>query len=93
VIAALALLLLVLAAYFSRGRGPRAGLWLVAVSVLWLVCNKPVEGPIMVTVSENHGVTGADLAGIGGVVLGLHQAWPLVVRRARLLASNRQRHR
>jgi hypothetical protein len=93
VIPALALLLLVLTAYFTRGRGPRAGLWLVAVSVLWLACNKPVEGAIVMSLSENHGVTGADLAGLAGVTLGLRQAWPLVVRRARQLAPSRGRRR
>ncbi len=90
-IAALTLVLLVLAARFTRDRGPRAGLWLVAASVLWLVCDKPMEGPVLLRVSKYHGVSGADLAGFAGVVLGVHQAWPLLVRRARGLAPRRRR--
>jgi hypothetical protein len=82
---ALALLLLILAARFTRGRGPRAGLWLVAASVLWLVLDKPMEGSTVLRMTKNHGISGADLSGIAGVALGLHQAWPLVVRRARQL--------
>jgi hypothetical protein len=93
VIAALALLLLVLSARFTRDLGPRAGLWLVAASVLWLVCDKPMEGSTVLRVSKNHGVTAADLTGFAGVALGLHQARSLVVRRARRLSPSRRGRR
>ena len=35
----------------------------------WLVVNKPMEGEVLVVVTEDHGLTTADLAGLAGVVL------------------------
>jgi len=52
------------------GRGGRwAALALGACSILWLVVNKPMEGEVLVVVTEDHGLTTADLAGLAGVVL------------------------
>ena len=34
----------------------------VAAVVAWLVANKPVEGPVLFTISRDHGLTLADLA-------------------------------
>jgi hypothetical protein len=52
--------------------GRWGGLWLLALAVLsvsWLVVNKSVEGPVLVTVSANHGLVAADLAGLAGLAL------------------------
>ena len=35
---------------------------LAAAVVAWLVANKPVEGPVLFTISRDHGLTLADLA-------------------------------
>jgi hypothetical protein len=54
---------------------------LAAVSLLWLVVNGPMEGPVLVTVTGGHGVTGADLAGFAG--LGLAAGRAFAARRLR----------
>ena len=85
-IAGLVLVALVLTAHFSRGRGPRAGYVLMAVSVLWILVDKGLgEGARLVRVTQDHGLTAADLAGLVGIGLGLRQAWPDLVRRSRRL--------
>ena len=84
-IAGLVLVALVLTAHFSRGRGPRAGYVLMAVSVLWILVDKAGEGARLVRVTQDHGLTAADLAGLVGIGLGLRQAWPDLVRRSRRL--------
>ncbi len=68
-VAAVVLVCLLLMAGLSRELGaPGAGL-LAAVSLLWLLVNTPMEGPTLLTVTHDHGVTGADLAGFAGLVL------------------------
>jgi hypothetical protein len=42
---------------------------LAAVSLLWLLVNGPMEGPVLVVLSPDHGITGADLAGCAGLAL------------------------
>jgi len=45
---------------------------LVALSVLWLVVNKDrMEGQILLTVSDHHGLTAGDLVGFAGIGLGV----------------------
>lgn len=34
---------------------------LASLSLIWLVVNRPIEGPVLVTVAINHGITLADL--------------------------------
>jgi hypothetical protein len=41
----------------------------VAVSVLWLLVNEPMEGPLLLRITATHGVHGADLAGFAGLAL------------------------
>ena len=53
-----------------------------AMSLLWLVVNAPMEGPVLVTFTPAHGVTGADLDGFVGLVLAGYRAL-LLTRRAR----------
>jgi hypothetical protein len=81
VIAGLVLVALVLTVRFTHARRPRAGYLLMLVAVLWLVVDKAMEGPTVLYVTANHGLTAADLAGLVAVLLGLHQAWPDVRQR------------
>ena len=68
-IAALALAGLVLAAGLSARFGVPGAVALAAMSVLWLLVNGPMEGPVLVRLSKGHGITGADLASIVGLGL------------------------
>lgn len=68
-LAVLAVGVLCVAALFtSLAAGP---LWvLLAMSALWLPANNHhLEGPVLLTVTRNHGITVSDLAGIGGFLL------------------------
>ena len=42
---------------------------LVVVAVLWLFVNGPVEGPVLVVLDAQHGVTTADLVSVFAVLL------------------------
>lgn len=37
---------------------------LVLAAVVWLFVNRPVEGPTLLVLSRNHGVTAADLLSV-----------------------------
>jgi hypothetical protein len=80
VVAAIVLIGLVLAAGTSRGAGLRGALALAVVSVLWLLVNGPMEGPVLVAVGPGHGLTGGDLAGLAGLGLAAVQARSLARR-------------
>jgi hypothetical protein len=73
VIAAFVLAGLVLAAGMSGRYGMAGAAALAAVSVLWLVVNGPMEGPILAVVAKGHGLTGGDLAGLAGLGLAAFQ--------------------
>jgi hypothetical protein len=82
VIAAVVLVGLVLTAGLS-GRFRMAGVVaLAAMSLLWLVVNGPMEGPILAIVAPGHGLTGGDLAGLAGLALAAYRFTAL--RRARV---------
>ena len=68
-LAAVVLVGLVLAAGLGGRYGLRGAAVLAAVSVLWLVVNGPMEGVVLLQVSEDHGITGGDLAGLAGLAL------------------------
>ncbi len=57
----------------AAGTGDRTGrpgaVVLAVVSVLWLLVNNPVEGVLLVPVTADHGLTGADVAGLAGLAL------------------------
>lgn len=68
-IAALVLVFLVLLAGVSAETGLAGAIGLALVAVLWFVVNKGVEGPTLMVVSEDRGLTGADLAGFAALLL------------------------
>jgi hypothetical protein len=80
-IAAFVLAGLVVAAGLSGRFGLSGAATLAALSLLWLVVNGPMEGPILVTFSTARGITGGDLAGVAGLVLAGVQARALKRRR------------
>jgi hypothetical protein len=69
VIPALLLATMVLLAGLSNRTGKPSAVALAVVSVLWLLTNNPMEGPILVTLSADHGITGGDLAGLAGLAV------------------------
>ena len=61
---------LLLAALRARGRQRRAAaLLLLPASAAWVLFNGPIEGPILLTLSTNHGVTVSDLLAVVGVLV------------------------
>ena len=81
-IAAVVLVGLVLTAGLSGRFGMAGVVALTATSLLWLVVNGPMEGPVLLTVTAAHGVTGADLAGLAGLALAAYRFTAL--RRSRV---------
>ena len=79
-LAAVVLVLLVAVAGLAPRRGVRWAIALAAVSVLWLAVNRPMEGPVLWRVSDSHGLTGGDLAGVAGLALA---AWRALAPRRR----------
>lgn len=68
-IAGIVLALLVLAAGVSDRTGRVGALTLMALSILWLRVNTSVEGIILIEFNQTRGFTGADLAGVAGLLL------------------------
>jgi hypothetical protein len=81
--AGLSLVLLVLVAYLAPGRGLPGGCGLVAAGILWLATNKAMEGPTIIHLTHEHGLTIADLSGLTAIALGAGQVWRCVPRRFR----------
>jgi hypothetical protein len=74
----IAVLLGAMACAIVIGRRQRLGTVLLALlSVLWLLVNKDFEGPVLLTVVEDHGLTTADLLGLAGLILAAWQFWRL----------------
>ena len=52
----------------SPAHGPRlrgaAAVVVVSVGLLWMLVNRPVEGPVLVTVARTHGLTVADIPSV-----------------------------
>jgi hypothetical protein len=64
----LASLLSMLLSAVAAGRwGARGAVALGASSMFWLAFNKPMEGPVLVAVSHNHGFVAADVVGLAGL--------------------------
>ena len=68
-VASLVLICLVLSAGLSRELGGWGPVLLAGLSVVWLVVNGSMEGVVLVSLSAEHGVTGADLTGVAGLGL------------------------
>lgn len=83
-LAAVVLAVLVLTAWLSGRFGMGGAVVLAAVSLMWLMANGPMEGPVLVRVMRGHGLTGGDLAGIVGLGLAVLQG--ARARRERLRA-------
>jgi hypothetical protein len=72
-VAAVVLAGLVLAAGLSGRFGMGGAVTLAAVSLLWLIVNGPMEGPVLLTLTRENGFTGGDLAGLVGLGLAAFQ--------------------
>ena len=68
-LAGLVLVLLVVSAGLAGWVGRPGVVALALASVLWLLVNQPVEGEVLLEVSQHHGLTSADLAGLAGLVM------------------------
>ena len=66
--------LVVLAAVSGRWGLPGAAA-LAVVSVLWLLVNGSAEGPVLWSVTANHGLTATDLAGLAGLAVAAWRAF------------------
>jgi hypothetical protein len=67
VITGLVLAALVVTAALAPRLGRPAAVLLAVVSVLWFLVNGPVEGVVLISLTEDHGLTSADLAGVAGL--------------------------
>jgi hypothetical protein len=66
------LVALILVALRARGRVRRTvGVLLLPVSAAWVAFNGRLEGPVLITFSQAHGVTVSDLLAVLGVLVGL----------------------
>jgi hypothetical protein len=83
VFAALVLAGLVLAAGLSGRYGLGGAATLAGMSLLWILVNGPMEGPVLVVITRHHGITGADLAGVVGLGLAAFQGVRAAQGRAR----------
>lgn len=65
------LVALMLVTFLTRGRARlAAALLLLPVSAAWVAFNGPIEGPVLLTLSPDHGLTVSDLLAVVGVGVG-----------------------
>ena len=63
---------LILAALRARGGRQRAAaVLLLPVAAAWVLFNGPIEGPILLTLSTDHGLTVSDLLAVVAVLVAL----------------------
>lgn len=80
---AAAICLAALLAALVAGRGRRGALLIVVLAIAWLPLNKPLEGVVLVRVTEDQGLTQADLLTGFALALAAWRWWrPGRVRRA-----------
>jgi hypothetical protein len=79
IVAVLVLLALAGAALLCRHDSPVWPALLILLCGLWLLVNKPLEGPVLVVVSRGHGITLSDLLAPAGIAF----AAVLLYRRGR----------
>lgn len=76
VIGGVCLAVLVLAGLVAwRLRNAAVALVLAAVSGIWLVANKSLEGPVLLPITPNHGLTFSDLFGFVGLYFAVRIIW------------------
>ncbi len=54
---------------FSRRRRRWVAVGLVALAVVWVLVNGPVEGPVLLVLTQSHGVTLADLGSLAALAV------------------------
>ena len=69
VLAGLTLIAMLVAAGTGDRTGRVGAAVLGALSLLWFFTNKPMEGSVLLELSETHGVVVADLVGLTGLSL------------------------
>lgn len=68
--AAMVTLLVLFLSAATADRTGRVGIAVLAVaSVVWLLVNGPMEGSVLVKLSDTHGITAADLLGVTGLAV------------------------
>ena len=68
-LAVLVLLALVGCGLLCRRDTPVWPLVLIVLCGLWLLVNKPLEGPVLLVLTRAHGITLSDLLSAAGVIL------------------------
>lgn len=66
---ALVLLALVICCGFAARLGRAGAAILGWLSLAWIPLNHTMEGPTLLTLSASHGVTTADMASLGGLIV------------------------
>ena len=59
----------------SSSRLRVAALALLVAATAWVLVNSPVEGPVLVEVTPNHGLTVADLPSLAAGLVALALLW------------------
>jgi hypothetical protein len=72
-LAPVVLVLLVLAAGVSDRTGRAGALVLAALAVVWTLVNNPMEGPLLLFLTREHGVTGADLTSLAAFAIAAYR--------------------
>lgn len=72
-VAPLVLALLILAAGTSDRTGRPGALVLAGLAVLWTLVSTPMEGPVLLFLTWQHGVTGADLASVAAFTIAVYR--------------------
>ena len=72
-LAPVVLALLVLAAGTSDRTGRPGAILLAGLAVLWTAVSTPMEGPLLLFLTWEHGITGADLASAVALALAAYR--------------------
>ena len=78
---AVVLVALVLLAAVSGSSGLPGAVALGVVSLLWLLVNGSAEGPVLWSLTSQHGLTATDLGGLAGLGVAVWRGWQARSRR------------